>query len=77
MKYKIIIIICCLITLSGYPQQHFTISGYIKDKNTGEVLIGASIFEESQKKGAATNGYGFYSFSCFPNFFCIQFLSVK
>ena len=38
-----------------------TISGYVKESTTGEVLIGATIMVESLQKGAVTNAYGFYS----------------
>lgn len=63
MKKIIYITLCFFISLASYAQQHFTISGYIKDKNTGEALIGASIYENSHYKGTVTNGYGFYSLS--------------
>lgn len=43
-----------------FGQQH-TLSGYVKDINTGEALIGASVFIEGEGKGASTNVYGFYS----------------
>ncbi|MBX9853477.1 MAG: TonB-dependent receptor, partial [Cytophagaceae bacterium] len=46
-------------------QQHFTISGYVKDKETGEDLIGASIYSEKYNKGILSNEYGFYSIT-FP-----------
>ena len=39
----------------------FTLSGYLKDKATGEVLIGANIYVKGTAAGAMTNGYGFYS----------------
>ncbi len=38
-----------------------TIYGYIKDKKTGEILIGASIFAKGTTYGALTNNYGFFS----------------
>ena len=44
-------------------QQNFTLSGYVKDAQSGEALIGATIFLQEQGKGAATNVYGFYSFT--------------
>ena len=40
-----------------------TINGYVKDSETGEVLIGAHIFVKELKKGAVTNNYGFFSIS--------------
>ena len=39
----------------------FTLSGYLKDKNTGEVLIGANVYVKGTTVGVTTNGYGFYS----------------
>jgi len=40
-----------------------TINGYVKDAETGEVLIGANIFVRELKTGTVTNNYGFYSIS--------------
>ena len=43
------------------PGKH-TVSGYIKEKKSGEVLIGASIYLlEIPKSGSISNAYGFYS----------------
>jgi len=39
----------------------FTISGYIKDKITGESLIGATVRINGTSTGTITNTYGFYS----------------
>ncbi|GAB3927230.1 TonB-dependent receptor [Mucilaginibacter myungsuensis] len=45
-------------------QSKFTISGTVKDAQSGETLIGATITTAEQKqKGVASNGYGFYSLS--------------
>lgn len=45
-------------------QQEFTISGTIKDKNTGETLIGVNIFTlEQSNVGTSSNEYGFFSLS--------------
>ena len=40
-----------------------TISGYIKDSETGEDLIGATVYIEELKSGTVSNVYGFYSIS--------------
>ena len=37
------------------------LSGFIYDKTTGEILVGASIIEPVSGKGTITNAYGFYS----------------
>ena len=42
-------------------QNNFTISGVVKDANSGETLIGASISVIGTTKGVITNEYGFYS----------------
>ncbi|MEN7546458.1 TonB-dependent receptor [Rapidithrix thailandica] len=43
------------------PPVLYTISGKITDKESGEELIGASVFIEGANKGAVTDQYGFYS----------------
>jgi hypothetical protein len=47
----------------NYDAGKFTISGIIKDANSGELLIGASVYIKELKTGAASNIYGFYSIS--------------
>ncbi len=47
--------------VSGYSQEKFTISGYIKDSLSGETLIGANLGVRSGGKSIASNGYGFFS----------------
>ncbi len=40
---------------------HFTVSGFVKDKATGEALIGCTIYIKELQKSTQTNNYGFYS----------------
>ncbi len=50
--------------LSGALQaQVVTFSGYIRDRQTGEELIGANVYIKELKKGTASNQYGYYSVS--------------
>lgn len=42
-------------------QTKFTISGYVKDANTGETLIGAGIKLKENNKATVSNVYGYYS----------------
>ena len=56
---------CCLIILSflavyGFSQK-YTISGYLTDESSGEMLIGATIYNSKTYEGTTTNAYGFYS----------------
>lgn len=49
-------------TFSCLGQKRFTLSGTVKDAQTGETLIGASVrFEELGTAGSPTNSYGFFS----------------
>ena len=43
------------------PKGKHTVSGYVKDQNTGEYLIGANVYIKELLKGTSTNQYGFYS----------------
>ena len=45
----------------SFSQERFTISGYIQEENSGENLIGVSIYDKDSKKGTTSNQYGFYS----------------
>lgn len=42
-------------------KEKFTISGYVKDKKSGEIQIGSAIYIPEIENGAVTNTYGFYS----------------
>lgn len=44
-------------------QQQYSVSGYVKDKQTGEDLIAANVFSEKHNKGMSTDANGFYSLS--------------
>ncbi len=46
--------------------QDITLSGYIKDANSGETLIGATVVIDELKTGTNSNAYGFYSLSIPP-----------
>lgn len=43
--------------------QKYTISGYIKDKSSGEELLGANVIVGDGVTGTSANSYGFYSLS--------------
>lgn len=51
-----------LLLLAGTAlAQKYTISGFVSDKQTGEKLINASVYDLNTKQGCITNEYGFYS----------------
>ena len=44
-----------------HAQEKRTISGYISDAETGEMLIGANVYDFKAQAGTISNTYGFYS----------------
>lgn len=60
----------CVVTLLpqlASAQARHTVSGTVRDKSSGETLIGASIvFVETPNVSAISNSYGFYSISAIP-----------
>ena len=48
-------------SFSAIAQNQYTISGYVQDNESGENLIGVSIYDQKTYKGTASNQYGFYS----------------
>lgn len=67
MRLKNFIIICflCLTTVLS-AQEGYTVSGVVKEKSSGETLIGVAIIFKDLLKGTTTNGYGFYSITLPP-----------
>ena len=58
----------------GEPQSNkFTISGYVQDAETGENLIGATVYITELQSGAVSNVYGFYSISLPPNNYTLTY----
>ncbi|NTW32774.1 MAG: TonB-dependent receptor, partial [Bacteroidetes bacterium] len=51
----------------------YTISGYLKDITSGEILIGASVYAKGTILGTTTNAYGFYSLTLPENEYEIVF----
>ena len=52
------------LSLSLFAQNKYTLSGYIKDADSGETLIAANVFNKANvSQGASSNTYGFYSLS--------------
>ncbi|MFC2123411.1 carboxypeptidase-like regulatory domain-containing protein [Bacteroidota bacterium] len=47
--------------LSANEEVKLTVSGYVRDSETGEELIGVTIYIEELKSGTISNAYGFYS----------------
>ncbi|MBA4300056.1 MAG: TonB-dependent receptor, partial [Cyclobacterium sp.] len=64
MRIFLLTISLSFFSLSLFAQK-ISISGTVKDGDTGETLIGVNIFDKKNQKGAITNNYGFFSYSSF------------
>ena len=44
----------------GVEAQHLAVSGYVTDSESGETLIGATVYHCETQSGVVTDNYGFY-----------------
>lgn len=74
MYLKVIIFILTGFSISLYGQGKLSVSGFVKDANTGETLTGAAVYIKSESNlGASTNTYGFYTLRLTPGDYTIVF----
>ncbi|WP_339792329.1 TonB-dependent receptor [uncultured Imperialibacter sp.] len=59
MRYLLLFSLLCVTTIT--LAQSNTISGYVRDRETGESLIGANVFDKRTLKGTTTNHFGYYT----------------
>ena len=57
-------------------QKKVTISGYVSDRDNGEMLAGVTIYESNLKTGTSTNSYGFYSLTIPAGNYTLQYSSI-
>jgi hypothetical protein len=83
MRLLLIIIVLIFFTeasLAHYEEDpsgpRYSISGHVKDAETGEDLIGASVYVKETGSGSVTNVYGFYSISLLPGNYTVRFSYV-
>ncbi len=55
------------------PDGKYTVSGQLKDKSSGEDLIGATIYVKELSSGTISNLYGYFSVNLKPGSYTIQF----
>ncbi|HRO42019.1 MAG TPA: TonB-dependent receptor [Flavipsychrobacter sp.] len=59
---RLVILLSCLFYSSiSLAQKKVTISGYMRDAQSGEALIAATVYVKELEIGVQTNNYGFYS----------------
>ncbi len=74
MKFKnVILLFAVFICLEAYPQQIHTFSGYVYDEQSGENLIGVTLYFPGLKKGTVSNNYGYFSISLPQGSHLVQF----
>lgn len=57
----------------GNEAAKFTLSGKVKDANTGEYLPGVNIYVKEITNGTTTNTYGFYSITLPPGNYTVEY----
>jgi len=76
-KYLTLIVLFCVFMSALSAQSNdgsqVTLSGYIKDADSGETLIGASAYISSISSGTTSNEYGFYSLTVPAGSYSIEF----
>jgi hypothetical protein len=60
---RLITLFLVLTSTIAFGQNKFTLSGYLRDAENGEGLIGATVYVDEIAGGTTTNVYGFYSIS--------------
>ena len=78
MNFTRLLLFSCLLGLipfglSAQDKQKVTLSGYIKDADNGESLIGASVYIKALNVGSISNEYGFYSVSVPPGNYEVEY----
>jgi hypothetical protein len=64
LKQMIMLILLLFLTISGLQGQtskRYTISGFVREAGSGELLIGVNIYLSDHRTGTVTNNYGFFS----------------
>ena len=75
MKQFGVLMLLILFTLPGFAGM-VTLSGYLKDKASGEALIGATVYIPQLQTGVVTNPYGFYSLTVPQGSYSITFTYI-
>lgn len=61
------VVLLVLMYFGSYAQANYTVSGVVKDAESGESLIGVSVrFRGNMESSSGTNAYGFYSARLVP-----------
>lgn len=76
MKTLITVFIFVLFYSFSPAQDKFTISGYVTDITSGEMMLSATVYVKELKIGTITNNYGFYSLTLPKGEYALSFSYV-
>jgi hypothetical protein len=71
--FRLFVLLFFLTPIAKAEEDGFTVSGYIRDKGTGEVLIGSTVYVSEISAGAQANVYGFYSLTLQPGKYTLEY----
>ncbi len=69
--YAFVLVMFCMLIPAVDAVGKVVISGYVRDAETGEELIGANVVVLENGSGTVTNAYGYYSLSLDPGFYTL------
>ena len=72
-KIYLLTLLIFLNPLQVLSQESYTLNGYVNDAETGEALIGATVYVNELNSGTVTNSYGFYSLTLVQGDYKIDF----
>ena len=76
-SFHIALLLFVLFVKQANAQEKYTLSGYVKDAQTGEYIPGVAVFnEQNRSEGITTNIYGFYSLTLKSGNYTISFTSL-
>lgn len=62
MRNSLLLVLVTCLSFNLFAQK-ISISGTVKDGESGEALIGVNVFDKKNQKGAISNNYGFFSYT--------------
>jgi hypothetical protein len=63
--------------LASFASAQIKVSGFVKDVQTGELLIGASVVKNNSNIGTATNNFGYFSLLIHKGVINVSFIGYK
>jgi len=75
ISLKLFFVILALLPVAAFAQK-ISLSGYMRDAETGESVIGGTVYIKEADQAATSNTYGFYSVSVPPGSYTVVFSYV-